>query len=86
MAKKLDQHEHHMVIVAVIGIVAILAMFLIFITNQTGTQVETQEDLAGQAVKSANPCDDLNSGTMFWQCCCDGGNLGGTSFCEEISC
>jgi hypothetical protein len=49
-----DKYEHALVIVAVAGMVAIVAMFLVFLTNQNTIQTEVESgDLAGQAIGAA---------------------------------
>jgi hypothetical protein len=55
-----EKHERDLVIVAVIGMVAIVAMFLVFLTNQKA-MIQEQQDLSGQAWLPSNFCDSITA-------------------------
>ena len=84
MVKKVDKHEHNMVLVAIVGMVAIVAMFMIFLTNQAETQEKTNEDLSGQAILGTiqGMCDDWGG---YVECIEDWGTGAGPE-CYTLNC
>jgi len=49
---KTDQSKHNLILVSIVGLVAIIAISLIFTTNSSETQESISGDLTGQAIKT----------------------------------